>query len=499
MAKNRVRLSRSDLSRDPSLAEKTVSKDGMNITYDDQGYARRATNYNHELFSGTDRSVAAPSSDTVKSTADRGDYGGSSYDQGHFSDSELRQAAELRAMAASGKIPWSEAHGYAERVRGKYGYSGGSDGGGYIRSGLAPWNPNGDEDGRSGRGGGSDGGGTGGGFSYGGAPSYVNRYQEKIDDLTAQILGRAAFSYDPETDPAYQQYRESYTRGGQRAMQDTLGQMAARTGGLASSYAGNAAQQSYDGYMSALADKVPELRQLAYSMYQDEGDKLRSGLNMLTALEQGDYAKFADQLGQYNTDRNFNYGAYRDNIGDQRYAQEWDYQAGRDQTEDQLARAQMLASIGDFSGYAALGYSAAEIEALQAAYDRAQAAAALSGRKSGGSGDDGTGTQDYDGLFAAAKQSGHAKSYIANNYKKYGFTSSSGLYDDFKGWDEEQEAGGKSGGITNVSKRAETLKMQLRTIPGLTEANKVSMIEDAWNNGRITEKEAAELLDYIGR
>ena len=42
-----------------------------------------------------------------------------------------------------------------------------------------------------------------------------------------------------------------------------LGQVAARTGGLASSYAGSAAQQTYDGYMSALADKVPELRQLA--------------------------------------------------------------------------------------------------------------------------------------------------------------------------------------------------------------------------------------------
>lgn len=443
MAKKGFVLSRADLSRDASLAGKTVSKGGMNITYDDQGFAKRASNYNHKLFSGTDRSVAAPSSDTVKSTADRGGYGGSSYDQSHFSDSELMQAAELRAMATSGKIPWSEAHDYVERVRGKYGYSGGSDGGGYIRSTPAPWNPQGDDDGGAGGyGGGARGAGMDGGFSYDGAPGYVNRYQGKIDDLTAQILGREAFSYNPELDPAWQQYRESYTRGGQRAMQDTLGQMAARTGGLASSYAGNAAQQSYDGYMSAMADKIPELRQLAYSMYQDEGDALRGNLNMLTALEQGDYAKFADRLGQYNTDRNFDYGVYRDSIGDQRYAQEWNYQAGRDQAEEQLARAQLLASIGDFSGYKALGYSDAEIEALQSAYDRAQAAAVLRGRKSGesgGSGGEGPSgvSQDYAGLFNAAYQSGTPESYIANNYKQYGFNSKTGLSGEYKAWADD--------------------------------------------------------------
>ena len=38
-------------------------------------------------------------------------------------------------------------------------------------------------------------------------------------------------------------------------------------------------------------------------------------------------------------------------------------------------------------------------------------------------------TQDYDGLMTAARSAPDAKSFIANNYKKYGFTSSTGLYD----------------------------------------------------------------------
>ena len=158
----------------------------------------------------------------------------------------------------------------------------------------------------------SKGSGGGSGFSYQSAPSFVSRYQDQIDALTKRILGREAFDYDPENDPTYQQYKKTYTREGQRAMQDTLGEVAARTGGLASSYAASAAGQANDYYMGKLADKVPELRQLAYEMYQGEGDTLRSNLEMLLGLDGTDYGRYADLLGQFNTDRSFAYGADQD-------------------------------------------------------------------------------------------------------------------------------------------------------------------------------------------
>lgn len=391
-----------DMSRNMDLAGQTVSKDGYNITYNDQGYATSASNYNHPMVQGTSEGVAARSADAVLSGGSRS--GGSSSDRSYMSDKDLSTINALRAeyqaaQKAGDSAGMNYAHSQAEALRGKYGYSGGADGSGYNRLSIKQWNPDGG--GSSGGvyssgGGRSSGGGPVGSFSYGNAPQYVNRYQSQIDDLTAQILGREAFSYDPETDPSYQQYKESYTRGGERAMQDTLAQMAARTGGLASSYASGAAQQTYDNYMAALADKVPELRQLAYSMYQDEGNNLRNNLSMLASLEQGEYGKFADQLVQYNTDRNFNYGAYRDTIGDQRYSNEWNYQVGRDQLADQrynteleyqqaLAKAQMLASIGDFSGYKALGYTDAEIANLTNTYNAAQLLAQRSTGRSGGS------------------------------------------------------------------------------------------------------------------
>ena len=450
------------MSRDKDLAGKTVSKGGYNITYDENGYATKATNYKSDHFAGTEKSKAAQSADSVKGSSDRGSYGGSSYDQNYFTDAELKSAAELRDMAASGKISWAEAHDYVERVRGKYGYSGGQDGSKFIASDLSPW---------------GDGGGAGGGrggFSYGSAPSYTSRYQGQIDDLTAQILGREAFTYDPEKDPTYQQYKESYTRSGERAMQDTLGQVSARTGGLASSYAGSAAQQTYDGYMSALADKIPELRQLAYSMYQDEGNEMRANLEMLVALEQGDYAKYADLLAQYNTDRSFDYGVHRDQISDNRYNNEWNYQVGRDDIADKryedetawersqytsekeynqaLAKAQTLAAAGDFSGYKALGYTDAEIKNLKTAYDKAQRAS-VSGTRKGSSSSSGGGNKDvYAGMYdAGIRSEGDAYAWLLT--AGYNTTQAGKLADYYAEWMKNKGDSGGSGSDAQIGNR----------------------------------------------
>ena len=133
-------------------------------------------------------------------------------------------------------------------------------------------------------------------------------------------------------------------------MQDTLGAVSNRTGGLASSYATSAANQANNYYMSQLSDKIPELQQLAYSMYQDQGNQLMNMLDMVMSLENGDYAKFQDQLNQWNTDRNFAYGAMQDQLANDRYDREWAYQLQQDQYNNDLDMAALLASVGDYSG-----------------------------------------------------------------------------------------------------------------------------------------------------
>lgn len=359
------------------------------------------------------------------------------------------------ANAAGDQAGMDAAHRQAETIRGKYGYSGGSDGSQYLPFGASTKKE----------------------FSYSSAPSYTSKYQDQIDELTEAILGRDPFEYNYLEDPNYQQYEESYTRSGKRAMQDTLGQVAARTGGLASSYASTASQQTYDNYMAELADKIPELRQAAYAMYMDELNNQRADLDMLLALEQGDYAKYQDLLGQYNTDRNFDYGVFRDEVGDDRYDLEFNYNAGRDQLEDQryddetawnreqyedeteysrnLEKAQTLAAAGDFSGYLALGYSQEEVDRLQQTYDRAQAASRLSsgggggnsgrGGNSGGSGGDSDGGNNdiYTRMYQAGIRSeGDAYAWLLAS--GYNTTQAGKLAGYFTDWMES--GGGSSGG-----------------------------------------------------
>lgn len=272
--------------------------------------------------------------------ANRGSWGNA--DNAWLNDADWNNIQKYKADYEKAKLAGDQAgmdaaHAAAENIRKGYGYSGGVDGSGYNPTMAYTGDLREDEDEReSSRGdrGNSYLDGIKGGFSYETAPQYVNRYQQQIDALTQAILGRQPFSYDPETDPTYQQYKADYTRMGQQAMQDTLAQVAARTGGIASSYGVGASQQAFNNYMAQLAGKVPELRQLAYSMYMDDLNSQRNDLNMLMGLEQGDYGKYLDQLGQWNTDRNFDYGQYRDDIADSQWQTQFDYGVSRDQMVD---------------------------------------------------------------------------------------------------------------------------------------------------------------------
>lgn len=135
--------------------------------------------------------------------------------------------------------------------------------------------------------------------------SLYQQLSPELERMANNLANYRAFEYDPSTDPAYLQYADSYTRGGQRAMTDVLGQLAARTGGMASSYAGSMAQQTYDQYMTDLANKIPELRQLAYSMYVDDYNRQVDDYNRA-------YNQYADAYGRWYDKTRFDYDRYQD-------------------------------------------------------------------------------------------------------------------------------------------------------------------------------------------
>ena len=132
--------------------------------------------------------------------------------------------------------------------------------------------------------------------------AYQSKYQANMDDIVSQLKNRKPFQYDVNGDALYQQYKDRYIHNGQRAMQDTMGQAAALTGGYGSSYAQNVGQQAYNEYMTGLNDVIPELHQLAMDKYDRETARLQDQYAMYADLDARDYSRYQDQQSLYYTE-----------------------------------------------------------------------------------------------------------------------------------------------------------------------------------------------------
>lgn len=218
----------------------------------------------------------------------------------------------------------------------------------------------------------------------------------------------------------YAALRDRYTEGGRQAMQNTLGQVSARTGGLASSYAGSAAQQAFNQYMAGLE---PQARQEFASMM----NTILGQWNTAGSMADLDYNRYVDKYGydrqnwrdtaeglntmygHYSDLDNQAYNRFRD---DQDYAtsmmqwdanQDWktkeweqallEYQddkdaAARREAQDQIQM--ILASGGSLADIPAdlisqSGWGTATLAAAERAAQQEIAAAKSKGRSSGGS------------------------------------------------------------------------------------------------------------------
>ena len=145
-----------------------------------------------------------------------------------------------------------------------------------------------------------------------GKPTFESSYEEQLKGLYDQIMNREAFSYDFNADQMYQMYKNNYMQQGETAMQDTMGQAAAMTGGYGSSYGQSVGQQTYQGYLQQLNNMIPELRNQAYQQYRDEGEDLRSKYNITTDAYDREYGQYRDDVSDWQSDRGFQQGVYQD-------------------------------------------------------------------------------------------------------------------------------------------------------------------------------------------
>ena len=262
----------------------------------------------------------------------------------------------------------------------------------------------------------------------------VLAYQQMLPGINSQ--------YDTAAKQLYANYMQE-----NQAMPEQLAKMGLSGQGISESTAASLAN-SYQGNLSAseLARRaaIQDVNnQIANLRAEAEAQKAQTAYDL--SGEQFSAWQWAQelqkQLQQFQQQQQWNQYTWEKEFG---LAQE------QEAYNRQLEAALRLAEYGDFSGFKALGFNDAQIAGMGQKYLEdlaAQSYAALSsggrsrrssgGRSSGSrksSSSSGGKSQDYTGLFEAAKASGRAKSYIANNYKSFGFTSSSGLYDDYQVW-----------------------------------------------------------------
>ena len=135
--------------------------------------------------------------------------------------------------------------------------------------------------------------------------AYTSKYGTQITGLADAIANRKGFSYDYTKDALYQNYKDQYQRQAQLGMQNATAQAAALSGGYGNSYAATAGNLAYQENMSALNNIIPSLYEAAYNRYQTDLDNQRSDLSMYQGLDESDYAKYRDKVGDWQDDRNY--------------------------------------------------------------------------------------------------------------------------------------------------------------------------------------------------
>lgn len=167
---------------------------------------------------------------------------------------------------------------------------------------------------------------------------YTSVWQDEADAYLSQYQNRDPFSYDFNSDALYNQYKNQYIQQGKLAMMDTMGQAAAMTGGYGNSYAQTAGQQAYNQQLNQLNDIMPELYQIAYDRYNQEGQDLLNMYSIYMDKENQEYSRYQDNLNNWYTQLDYltedarykaedDYSKWYDKVG-------MDYDIHRDSVSD---------------------------------------------------------------------------------------------------------------------------------------------------------------------
>lgn len=339
-------------------------------------------------------------------------------------------------------------------------------------------------------------------------------YTSQVEAMMDKIMNREDFEYDVDSDQLFQQALASAMNSGKTAMQDTIGQASALTGGYGSTYATSAGNQAYNAFIEDAYNNLPEYYQMALQAYQMEGEEMYNQLGMFVDADNREYqrtydawsANFANAESMYNKE----YGQWQDSVNNafqsanlqlNEYGTRLDassklydvyanqantnYQREYQSWADEVAQAQNMINIlhSDWQYDTNLQYqkdrdAVADAQweksyALEEKYTNAQIAKMNSSGGGGGGGGGGGNPQNYpytEDEIKKASNSSRTKSFIASvmtptELRRRGNTTT---------------VGGNKKSFDNHTQYVE------------------AVMENAYKNGNLTEHEVAYLKGYYG-
>ena len=205
--------------------------------------------------------------------------------------------------------------------------------------------------------------------------------KDKLDAYMSQWEKRPDFNYDFNADALYQQYKDKYIQQGKMAMQDAIGQASAMTGGYGNSYAATVGNQAYQSHLQQLNDVIPELYQIAYDKYNQEGQDLLNSISMLRGEREYEYGVDQDKYNKLLNQQSYWGDQYLD----------W-YDRGYETKRDSVADSQWEKNYGLAEDQ--LRISERELEMAEEAWNLEKQAfnSDLGGISSSGSGSSGSGS-----------------------------------------------------------------------------------------------------------
>lgn len=185
--------------------------------------------------------------------------------------------------------------------------------------------------------------------------AFQSRYEGTIQTILDGILNGNQEKFDINKDANYQQlynlYAQQYQNQANRGMRDTMGAMQAATGGYGSTAATAAAGQAYDRAMEGLNDRNIQLMNMAYQMYGDaQNDRYRQ-LGAVTGLDDTDYARYRDTVGDWMADRNYYANQYQNMYGNDWNQYTFDTGMDWNEYQDRANRAWQEFEYGDQREY----------------------------------------------------------------------------------------------------------------------------------------------------